>query len=199
MERVETNGWTDWRLASSYEAMARAYAAGGDESQLEHWSQLCRQVLSTLEDDEDRELIASQLASIPARSSAKAGDLGDAGHKVARLDHVQLAMPPGGEEAGGRLLQRHPRTRTTEKPAPLAARGGCWFESGVVKVHLGVEADLPACAQGPSRSRRRGPGRARGGTLVLPATPSGGTTSVSGVRRCYVADPFGNRIELIEA
>ena len=26
------------------------------------------------------------------------------------------------------------------KPADLAARGGCWFESGSVKVHLGIEA-----------------------------------------------------------
>ena len=28
------------------------------------------------------------------------------------------------------------------KPAHLAVRGGCWFEDGPAKVHLGVEADF---------------------------------------------------------
>jgi hypothetical protein len=68
LERVEQNGWTDWRLASAYEGVARACAAGGDWAESEHWSQRCRQVLAGLDDEEDRDLIASQLASIPTRA-----------------------------------------------------------------------------------------------------------------------------------
>jgi len=72
LERVEQNGWTDWRLASCYEGMARAYASAGDVAEYEHWQALAKQVIKTIEDDEDRELIASQLASIPPVSAPRA-------------------------------------------------------------------------------------------------------------------------------
>lgn len=65
LQRVQQNGWTDWRLASCYEGMARAHAAGGDEAERDRFAGLAREVLATLEDAEDRELIASQLASVP--------------------------------------------------------------------------------------------------------------------------------------
>jgi len=58
------------------------------------------------------------------------------------IDHVQLAMPAGGEAAArgfyGDLLG------LPEKPKPphLAKRGGCWFEHDALKIHLGVEADF---------------------------------------------------------
>ena len=61
---------------------------------------------------------------------------------VVGIEHVQLAMPPGGEGAArdfySGLLGLPERT----KPSALAARGGCWFEAPGVKVHLGVEADF---------------------------------------------------------
>ncbi|HEX8803425.1 MAG TPA: glyoxalase, partial [Acidimicrobiales bacterium] len=61
--------------------------------------------------------------------------------RVLGLDHVQLAMPAGvqaehdaevfyGDVLG---LERVP------KPPALAVRGGCWFESPTVRIHLGVE------------------------------------------------------------
>ncbi|GHE89012.1 hypothetical protein GCM10018785_65300 [Streptomyces longispororuber] len=67
------------------------------------------------------------------------------------LDHVQLAAPPGSEAAlrafyGGVLGMTE-----VPKPAGLAGRGGCWFEAGTVRLHLGVEADFrgPRVASGP--------------------------------------------------
>lgn len=64
---------------------------------------------------------------------------------VLYLDHVQLAMPAGREdEARGFYadllgIPEHP------KPPHLTARGGCWFENGPLKVHLGVDpAFVPA-------------------------------------------------------
>ena len=62
---MRENGWSDWRLASCYEAMARAYAAAGDGAGYEHWAAMAREVIGSLEDEEDRELVARQLASIP--------------------------------------------------------------------------------------------------------------------------------------
>lgn len=65
LERAIQNGWTDWRLASCYEGMARAYATAGNGRERDHWVVLARAVLDSLDDADDRELIASQLASVP--------------------------------------------------------------------------------------------------------------------------------------
>ena len=70
LDTCRVNGWDDWRLASMPEGMARAAAATGDEPARERHAAEARRVLATLEDKEARELIASQLASIPGVSSA---------------------------------------------------------------------------------------------------------------------------------
>ncbi|HEY2683891.1 MAG TPA: hypothetical protein VGI93_10315 [Steroidobacteraceae bacterium] len=55
---------------------------------------------------------------------------------------MQLAMPPGGEVAARDLY--HPILDVPEvlKPPQLGHRGGCWFERGRPKIHLGVEPDF---------------------------------------------------------
>lgn len=66
LERAEAAGWTDWRLASCHEGVARACRVLGDRSGFEEHAARCREILEGVEDAEDRELIASQLESIPA-------------------------------------------------------------------------------------------------------------------------------------
>ncbi len=121
-------------------------------------------------------------------------------HRIAGIDHVQLAMPPGaGAEAAAVAFYEGllglPRV---PKPPPLAARGGCWFEQGPARVHLGVEEDFR-----PAR-------KAHPALLVvdLPLLidlleaaghPTRQTEDVPGKPQWYVDDPFGNRIELIPA
>jgi len=58
-----------------------------------------------------------------------------------RLDYVLLAMPAGGE-TDARTSIRYPWHSEAKKPAELAGRGGCWFEDGELKVHLGVEKNF---------------------------------------------------------
>ncbi len=65
LDIARANGWDDWRLASMLEGMARASAALGDGPARDRYAAEARRVLATLEDSNDRELIASQLASIP--------------------------------------------------------------------------------------------------------------------------------------
>lgn len=117
---------------------------------------------------------------------------------VIGLDHVQLAMPPGGESQAREFYGHLLGLSEVEKPAPLADRDGCWFIGRTVHVHLGVEdefrparkahpaflvADLPAVSDRLTAAR----------VQVV-------TDDVDiGVSRCYVADPFGNRIELVAA
>jgi hypothetical protein len=55
------------------------------------------------------------------------------------IDHVQLAMPPGGEGPARRFYRDLLGMDEVAKPAELVKRGGCWFKSGEVQIHLGVE------------------------------------------------------------
>jgi hypothetical protein len=70
LDVCRANGWTDWRLASTLEGMARASAATGDDHARDRYASEARRVLATVEDKEDRDLIASQLSSIPGLAPA---------------------------------------------------------------------------------------------------------------------------------
>src|SRR5262245_40234228 len=82
------------------------------------------------------------------------------------------------------------------KPTALAQRGGVWLESDAIKIHLGVEADFrPARKAHPAllvRDLRALLTRLRHAGVDVREEP------VEGYLRGYVADPFGNRIELME-
>jgi catechol 2,3-dioxygenase-like lactoylglutathione lyase family enzyme len=116
---------------------------------------------------------------------------------VLRIDHVQLAMPAGEEPAAVAFYDGLLGLGNVAKPAHLAARGGCWFEAGSTKVHLGVEADFrPARKAHPALlvddlgalSER----------LEAAGFPVRDGDGVDGFTQRYVDDPFGNRIELLE-
>lgn len=112
------------------------------------------------------------------------------------IDHVQLAMPRGGEDMARGFYRDLLGMIEVEKPAELASRGGCWFASGVVQVHVGVEEDFrPAKKAHPAlRCRDYDALVAR---LRVRGIEVKEDTNIPGVRRCHVSDPFGNRIELI--
>ena len=118
--------------------------------------------------------------------------------RIVGIEHVQLAMPPGAEQAArafyGELLGLPERA----KPAELAQRGGCWFEAPGVKVHLGVEADFrPAQKAHPALLvddlAAMIANLTAAGVAVAEDEPADGRA------RCFVSDPFGNRIELMQA
>ena len=113
------------------------------------------------------------------------------------LDHVQLAMPEGGEHLARQFYGDLLQLAEVPKPANLAARGGCWFERDGVKVHLGVEKDFfPA--------RKAHPAFLVDDLEAMVARLTAGGYAaredepLDGYFRVYVADPFGNRIELME-
>lgn len=110
------------------------------------------------------------------------------------IDHVQLAMPAGGEDAARGFYDAQLGIPEVRKPPLLAVRGGCWFEAGDVRVHLGVDDDFRPARKAHPALRVEG---LRGlvdrvGLHVVWAD------DLPGVARCHVADPFGNRIELID-
>ena len=117
--------------------------------------------------------------------------------RVEGINHVQLAMPPGEEAAARAFYTGLLEIPEVPKPPHLAARGGCWFERGALKIHLGVEKDFrPAKKAHPALTISDLPAliarlEAAGYTLV-------DDEPLEGYNRRYVADPFGNRIELME-
>ena len=116
--------------------------------------------------------------------------------KVVSIDHVQLAMPAGGEQRARAFYGALLGMREIAKPVELAKRGGCWFACGPVQIHLGVEAEFrPARKAHPALRCFDYDGlvtRLRDAEVSV--TPD---ENIAGVERCHIADPFGNRIELI--
>jgi catechol 2,3-dioxygenase-like lactoylglutathione lyase family enzyme len=114
------------------------------------------------------------------------------------IDHVQLAMPPGEEERARTFYGGLLGMPEIEKPPELAKRGGCWFRSGSVEIHLGVEADFhPARKAHPGLRCHDYEGLTR--HLRMSGVEIHEDLSLPGVSRCHIFDPFGNRIELIHA
>ena len=118
--------------------------------------------------------------------------------KLVGLDHVQLAMPPGGEDAARAFYAGLLGVPEVPKPAALTQRGGVWFQDDGVKVHLGVEFDFrPARKAHPAllvRGLRELTHRLREAGVVIVEDDL-----LPGYDRIYVSDPFGNRLELMEA
>lgn len=110
------------------------------------------------------------------------------------IDHVQLAMPAGLEDAARAFFCGVLGMSELPKPPELAKRGGCWFASGDVQVHLGVEADFR-----PARKAHPALRCANLAETLRRLRESGiayEEDGATGTRRAFVHDPFGNRIEL---
>lgn len=113
------------------------------------------------------------------------------------VDHIQIAMPAGREEEACAFYAGVLGLAEVEKPAALSRRGGCWFESGTVKVHLGVDPDFhpaakahPAFLVGDLAVMER---RALAADAIVKRD-----VALDGYARIHVFDPFGNRIELMQ-
>lgn len=113
------------------------------------------------------------------------------------LDHVQIAMPAGREAEARAFYGGVLGLDEQAKPANLASRGGCWFERGPIKLHLGVDPDFrPAGKAHPAfvvdDLELLGRKAEAAGHRIVTDEP------LEGYARLYVQDPFGNRIELMQ-
>lgn len=85
-----------------------------------------------------------------------------------------------------------------EKPGPLRGRGGCWFRAGLVHLHIGVEEEFH-----PQRKAHPAFLIEELDALAIRLEEAGQPVKwdevLPGRRRFYTADPFGNRIELMQA
>jgi catechol 2,3-dioxygenase-like lactoylglutathione lyase family enzyme len=115
------------------------------------------------------------------------------------IDHIQLAMPRGLEQEARGFYAGILGMAEIPKPPELRERGGVWFQSGTVALHLGADPDFrpatkahPAlrCTDYAALVRRL----EKHGVVILHDE-----RLIDGKAHCYVADPFGNRLELMQS
>jgi catechol 2,3-dioxygenase-like lactoylglutathione lyase family enzyme len=141
-----------------------------------------------IDDDEPVSRVPVAAPTTPRRAEA---------YRICGLDHIQLAIPHGQEETARRFYGDLLGLTEVPKPRNLAVRGGVWFAGGSLRLHLGVDTDFrPARKAHPALLVENLPALLaqleRKGVPVITDEP------LEGYRRAYVADPFGNRIELLE-
>jgi len=117
------------------------------------------------------------------------------------IDHVQLAAPPGCEPAGRRFFGELLGLTELPKPAPLAARGGLWFQCGAQQIHVGVErAFTPARKAHPAlRLVDEAALRALKERLQAAGVPTREDRELEDEARFFADDPWGNRLEFVAA
>jgi catechol 2,3-dioxygenase-like lactoylglutathione lyase family enzyme len=117
---------------------------------------------------------------------------------VTGIDHVQVAAPPGCEEEARAFYGELLGLEELPKPEPLAARGGCWFRAGDQELHVGVEDPFT-----PARKAHPGFVVAELDRLASRLDDAGVAivhdNELSGSKRFFAADPFGNRLEFRQA
>lgn len=115
---------------------------------------------------------------------------------IVGLDHVQVAITPGGEAAARAFYGEMLGMTELDKPASLTERGGVWFACGAQQLHCGVEEEVAPSRHHPAlltddldALRRR---------LEEAGFPIAIDAALPGFRRFYTRDPFGNRIEVMQ-
>jgi hypothetical protein len=116
---------------------------------------------------------------------------------ITALDHVQLAAPAGTEERLRTYYVDALGLTEIPKPPRLAARGGCWFHAGPVRLHVGVEADFRPARQAHPGLRVTGI-EAFAARLEAHGAQVLWDTDLPDHQRFFSYDPVGNRLEFLE-
>lgn len=118
---------------------------------------------------------------------------------IKRVHHVQITIPKGAEEAAREFYCAFLGLKEIPKPESLAGRGGFWMELGDTQVHVGTEnidvrepskAHVAYLVDGLENWRTRLTDR---GVEILDGIP------IRGYGRFEFRDPFGNRVEMLQA
>ena len=118
--------------------------------------------------------------------------------RITGIDHIQVAIPPGADDAARAFYGGVLGLTEIPKPVPLNASGGMWFVTGATQLHIGSQSDFVAARKAhPAFIVEDFSGYCAllGACEVVVREEAG----VAGRRRAGIEDPFGNRIELIEA
>jgi catechol 2,3-dioxygenase-like lactoylglutathione lyase family enzyme len=170
-----------------------------DASQLSDVQQFCvlHAMLAKASGDWEAPILTSRSSSYAAAALASLRLDAPKG-TVQAIDHVQIAIPKGGEEAAKPFYRDLLGLTEVPKPPAMAVRGGAWYENGPVKVHLGVEEPFHAND------------KAHVALIVDDVAAVAARAGVAGFvvkhnydlsthTRAFLYDPFGNRVEIMRA
>lgn len=116
---------------------------------------------------------------------------------IMRLSHINVTMPPGGEDIARAFYRDLLGLAEIQKPEPLRVRGGVWFDAGGLDIHLSVEDDRNS----PDAQRHFGIECENVESIRIRLNAAGVQTESGRPApwsRFFVRDPFGNRIEIHE-
>ena len=118
--------------------------------------------------------------------------------KIISIDHVQIALPAGGEQSARTFYTDVLGFIEIPKPAELAKRGGLWFQCENFQLHLGIDANFqPAHKAHPAfivDDLNSFIAKAESAGFQIDTSQP----ALDGFKRAHVFDPFENRIELME-
>jgi len=118
---------------------------------------------------------------------------------IESIDHVQLAAPAGCEVEARRFFGDLVGLEEIAKPEALRARGGVWFRCGPQELHIGVQPDFEPARKAHPAFRARALDQLRRRLEQAGSRTLEDDTEIPGIRRFHVHDPWGNRLEFVEA
>ncbi|ADV68025.1 VOC family protein [Deinococcus maricopensis] len=117
---------------------------------------------------------------------------------ITGLDHVQIEAPPAHEDAARAFYGTFLGLPELQKPAALQANGGVWFAlPDGRQLHTGTVQDFTARDKGHP-CLRTGDLTALLAHARAHGIPAEEDTRLAPLRRAYLRDPFGNRLEIVE-
>ncbi|MDQ0428168.1 catechol 2,3-dioxygenase-like lactoylglutathione lyase family enzyme [Planomicrobium stackebrandtii] len=116
---------------------------------------------------------------------------------VLHIDHVQVAAPAGKEAAAIKFYADILGMQEIEKPESLKGRGGAWFAFGGQQLHVGVEEPFSPAKKAHPAFRVAGYDELKD-HLSKYGVEWQEDSSIPGIERFFVFDPFGNRLEFLK-
>jgi catechol 2,3-dioxygenase-like lactoylglutathione lyase family enzyme len=118
-------------------------------------------------------------------------------YRFKAIDHIQLAAPKGCEDSARKFFIDILGFEEIIKPEELKKRGGVWFQNGKTQIHIGVEEPFaPAKKAHPAFEVENIEALKK--HLLVNGIEVIEDDNLPGANRFYTADPFGNRIEILE-
>ncbi len=115
---------------------------------------------------------------------------------IVGIDHIQIAVPKALEEECLSFYRTVLALPEVEKPAPLKARGGAWFQvSPTTQMHVGIDPETSP------KSKRHicflvGDLAAAKASVQSHRVTIEEESAAEGLTRFFIRDPAGNRIEI---
>jgi catechol 2,3-dioxygenase-like lactoylglutathione lyase family enzyme len=117
---------------------------------------------------------------------------------ILSVDHVQITIPRGAEEAGRAFYCGLLGLPEVQKPTSLRERGGFWVMAGQMPVHVGTEDGVDRTLTKSHVAYRVNDLSAWRERLQYHGVAASEPAPVPGLLRLEFRDPFGNRVELVQ-